>query len=416
MTIPTCYILMHHRQYRAGRAHLVDLNDQRVSVVGEKQRFTERNERSTNIYFSGSIEHKTLGHLRSGKSNFFGELSGLFRDATKPQGKGRGVKPRVELPVITKKKRSTTEQRELERQGREIVKIDRAMEEREREAEKRRAHEQEGDSSEDDVGVGPCVGKGNPRGFLDTDGEAEIDRWGREEKKKRHMVSLVAGEGAPEGTGFDFIQAILGEDGSVEFEGRDDLSKGVDVILKQRNGYLTELDYTQDRETELEREIGILMDQVKNLSTRGDAERELVETKKRKRQERGQGRCWFLSGRNGRQRVRHYITVEMVSVATQSDHIKAQVEVALQMEVEIEKKEVRDTEDIVMADRSDMYEDYEDEGEAPVVVAPLTTKKQAALRPAAKAGKNSQPAKTPPPTTSPSDNRSKVIVIHGISC
>ncbi|RPB22205.1 hypothetical protein L211DRAFT_339675 [Terfezia boudieri ATCC MYA-4762] len=59
---------------------------------------------------------------------------------------------------------------------------------------------------------------------------------------------------------------------------RDDLSKGAEAILHERDGYLTELGDAQDRETKLEKEIGILTDQVKNLSTRGAAEKELVGT------------------------------------------------------------------------------------------------------------------------------------------
>ncbi|KAF8424371.1 hypothetical protein EV426DRAFT_716989 [Tirmania nivea] len=67
------------------------------------------------------------------------------------------------------------------------------------------------------------------------------------------------------------------------------------------------------------------------------------------------------------------LPVEMVSVGTQSNHFageirKAQVEVAVQTEAEIEKKGVEDSEDVEMADRSNMYEDlsgYEDEDEAP---------------------------------------------------
>ncbi|KAF8418289.1 hypothetical protein EV426DRAFT_700489 [Tirmania nivea] len=116
------------------------------------------------------------------------------------------------------------------------------------------------------------------------------------------------------------------------------------------------------------------------------------------------------------------LPVEMVSVGTQSDHFageirKAQVEVAVQTEAEIEKKGVEDSEDVEMADRSNMYEDlsgYEDEDEAPVV-APPTTKKQAAPRPAAKAGK-SRPAKIPPQKTPPHDKLVKAVVIHGVPC
>ncbi|KAF8419534.1 hypothetical protein EV426DRAFT_644790 [Tirmania nivea] len=81
---------------------------------------------------------------------------------------------------------------------------------------------------------------------------------------------------------------------------------------------------------------------------------------------------------------------------------KIQVEVAVQTG----GRSRRDSEDVEMVDRLNLYEDlsgYEDEDEAPVV-APPTTKKQAAPRPAAKAGKKSRPAKTLPQNTLPSDN------------
>ncbi|KAF8417716.1 hypothetical protein EV426DRAFT_721062 [Tirmania nivea] len=119
------------------------------------------------------------------------------------------------------------------------------------------------------------------------------------------------------------------------------------------------------------------------------------------------------------------LPVETVSVGTQSDHIeegvvKVQVEVGVQTEMGVEKEGAGDSDDIVMADGSSMYEDlsaYEDEDEAPVAVAPPITKKQAAPRLAAKAGKKSRPAKTPPQNTPPSDiSWEKAIVIHGVPC
>ncbi|KAF8419542.1 hypothetical protein EV426DRAFT_709757 [Tirmania nivea] len=59
---------------------------------------------------------------------------------------------------------------------------------------------------------------------------------------------------------------------------------------------------------------------------------------------------------------------------------------------------------------------YEDEDEAPVAVAPPITKKQAALRLAANAGKKSLPAKIPPQKTPPNDKLAKAVVIHGFPC
>ncbi|KAF8427026.1 hypothetical protein EV426DRAFT_707267 [Tirmania nivea] len=138
----------------------------------------------------------------------------------------------------------------------------------------------------------------------------------------------------------------------------------------------------------------------------GDRSRKIVVSERKKWQAKGKA-----------------LPVETVSVGTQSDHFageigKAQVEVAVQTEAEIEKG-VEDSEDVEMADRSNMYEDLsgyedEDEDEAPVV-APPTTKKQAAPRPAAKAGK-SRPAKIPPQKTPPNDKLVKAVVIHGVPC
>ncbi|KAF8428404.1 hypothetical protein BGX38DRAFT_425686 [Terfezia claveryi] len=109
------------------------------------------------------------------------------------------------------------------------------------------------------------------------------------------------------------------------------------------------------------------------------------------------------------------------------DEVKVGVEAAVQTVEEIkkrgasERRGASESEDVVMADRSDMYEDLsgyegEDKDEAPVV-APPTTKKQAVPRPAAKAGKKSRQVKIPPQNTPPSNNSSaKAIVIHGVPC
>ncbi|KAF8433147.1 hypothetical protein BGX38DRAFT_1333838 [Terfezia claveryi] len=104
-----------------------------------------------------------------------------------------------------------------------------------------------------------------------------------------------------------------------------------------------------------------------------------------------------------------------------SDHIekevvKVQAEVGVQTEMGVEKEGAGDSDNIMMVDGSSMYA-YEDEDEAPVAVAPVITKKQAALCLAAKAGKKSRPAKTPPQNTPPSENIwEKAIMIHGVPC
>jgi len=138
------------------------------------------------------------------------------------------------------------------------------------------------------------------------------------------------------------------------------------------------------------------------------------------------------------------LPVEIVTIATQTDHIQeptvvqvdgsTQTEVALeQLEKAMERKRKRkgkerakDSVDTVMKDGSnnseidrEMFEDlsgYEDEDEA-LVAAPPATKKQAAPRSAARpAGKRSRPAKTPPRSASPDDNGPlvKAMVIHGV--
>ena len=63
------------------------------------------------------------------------------------------------------------------------------------------------------------------------------------------------------------------------------------------------------------------------------------------------------------------------------------------------KRGAKDSENVEMKDRPLDLSGYEDEDDAPVV-APPTTKKRAAPRSAARAGKNSRPAKTP---TTPGD-------------
>ncbi|KAF8446913.1 hypothetical protein BGX38DRAFT_1143027 [Terfezia claveryi] len=240
-----------HRLHPAGRAHLVDLNDQRVSVVGE----------------NSDLQKEIRGNAQQKQRGGGGEGGG-----------GGGAS-----------------------------------------------------SSLEEESFRLWVKKGNPTGFLDRNDEAEVDGWGREEKKKRfssmnrgerktvalfllrHIVSLVEGEGAPEGIDFNFVQPILEEDGSVDFEAAEE----------------------------------------------GE---------------------------------------------------KMQVEAAVQTEVAIEERGARDSEDVAMVDRSNMYEDlsgYEDEDEAPVVVVPPITKKQAAPRPAEKAGRKSRPAKIPPQKASPNSKLAK---------
>jgi len=77
---------------------------------------------------------------------------------------------------------------------------------------------------------GPLVKKGNPNGFLDSEDEELIDRWAVEQESERyksmsckewkmvglfllkHFTRLVNGDGAPPGTDYKNVQAILGKD------------------------------------------------------------------------------------------------------------------------------------------------------------------------------------------------------------
>ncbi|KAF8420903.1 hypothetical protein EV426DRAFT_701967 [Tirmania nivea] len=89
-------------------------------------------------------------------------------------------------------------------------------------------------------------------GYLDSEDEEMLDKWSRENESEvfhkmgiqnwktvaifllEHVVRLVEGVGleeAPPGTGLAYVQAILGKDGSVAFEGRDELGDKVGELL-----------------------------------------------------------------------------------------------------------------------------------------------------------------------------------------
>ena len=96
----------------------------------------------------------------------------------------------------------------------------------------------------------------------------------------KHFTRLVNGDGAPAGTDYENVQAVLGEDGSEDFEGRETLCSYVDSVMADRDRYLTAEDDAQDRETALEQDISILKDQVKRLSAKGELELELTKVQK----------------------------------------------------------------------------------------------------------------------------------------
>ena len=121
------------------------------------------------------------------------------------------------------------------------------------------------------------------------------------------------------------------------------------------------------------------------------------------------------------------LPVETATSATQTDHMKEKVEViqvdeGMQTETvetktaEAEEAKQMETVEVVrqeegnmeMTNRSDLFEDlskYEEEDEI--------EKTQAAPRPAAKAGKKSRPAKSPPKDPAP---KARAMVIHGVPC
>ncbi|KAF8430335.1 hypothetical protein EV426DRAFT_581050 [Tirmania nivea] len=153
-----------------------------------------------------------------------------------------------------KGRRKLEEQLEQERQEREIRKLDECIKERAREQRER------GGDIDDLLGIGPWEAKGNPVRYLDSEDEM-FDEWGRENELEmfhkmgvenwktvamfllEHVVRLVEGVGleeAPPGTGSAYVQAILGEDGSVAFEGRDELSEKIVSIIGEREGLQSE--------------------------------------------------------------------------------------------------------------------------------------------------------------------------------
>jgi len=125
-----------------------------------------------------------------------------------------------------------------------------------------------------------------------------IDRWAVEQEREKyksmsrqewktvgmfllkHFTRLVNGDGAPPGTDYENGQAIFGEDGSVDFEGRDTLCSYVDEVMADRDRYFSAENDAQDRDTALERDIVILKDQVKRLPAKGDLELELTKVQK----------------------------------------------------------------------------------------------------------------------------------------
>jgi len=141
---------------------------------------------------------------------------------------------------------------------------------------------------------GPWVKKGNPIGFLDLEDKELIDAVMVEQESEKfrsmssnewktvglfllkHFTRLVNGDGAPTDTDLENVLAILGEDGSLDFRKRDELSSWVDAIMAERNQRLNAEDDAQDTVTVLKQETSLLKDQVKRLSAKGELELEVI--------------------------------------------------------------------------------------------------------------------------------------------
>jgi len=332
--------------------------------------------------------------------------------------------------------------------------------------------------------LGPWVKKGNPIGFLDSEDEELIDAMAVEQEKEKyksmscqewkmvglfllkHFTRLVNGDRAPAGTDYENVLAILGEDGSVDFDGRETLFSYVDSVMAQRDRYLTAEDDSQDRETALEQEISFLNDQVKQISAKGELELEITKVQKahedmlvmrslqlkesqRLRKEMKQKeeeleraveeaekaaevkwKAWaekesqvkagkaVAAERKKWQAKGKALPADKVNQLSQTDCsgevLRIQVvEMATQTE---ERKEERATHtedlDVVMGEDSSPSEaDVKDD--APVMAPPIT-KKQVERCHSTKAGNNSHPGKNTPPV---GDNGSaRAIVIHGVPC
>ncbi|KAF8419562.1 hypothetical protein EV426DRAFT_615153, partial [Tirmania nivea] len=166
--------------------------------------------------------------------------------------------------------RKLEESLEQERQKREVKELDETLRERARE------HREQGGDTDDEVGIGPWEAKGNPAGYLDSEDEEMLDEWGRRNESEvfckmgvqdwktvaifllEHVVRLVEGVGLEEaspGTGLSYVQAILGEDGSVVFEGREELSKNIITIIGGREALQSEVDELEDKVGELLQEL-----------------------------------------------------------------------------------------------------------------------------------------------------------------
>jgi len=428
-----------------------------------------------------------LGSFSCGKTNFGKVPRFLQRMPQKRKQKGRGRllsvpsldnKPRYETPdLVQLPTPAPTPQVKLPLRLHDSIPPLVRANVGARKMELEEVEEEESAQSSCEEGTsGPWVKKGNPIGFLDSEDEELIDGWAVEQEKERyrtmsrqewktvglfllkHFTRLVNGDGAPAGTDYENVLAILGEEGSEEFGGRETLCSWVNDIMAERDRYLSAEDDTQHRETALERDIAILKDQVKRLSAKGELELELTKVQKsledavlmvnrqmeesqRLRKEMKQKveeaeeavelkwKAWaekesqvkagkaVAAERKKWQAKGKALPVEKVNQLSQTDclevEVKAEVvEMATQTEERKEERPIHTEElDVIMGEDSSASEtEMKDNAR---VATPPATKKQVERRHSTKAGKKSQPGKHTPPV----DNGSaRAIVIHGVPC
>jgi len=321
------------------------------------------------------------------------------------------------------------------------------------------------------------VKKGNPIGFLDSEDEELIDRWAVEQERERYksmshqewktvglfllkyFTRLVNRDRALVGTHYKNVQAILGEDGSVDFEGRDTLYSYIDEVMADRDQYFSAEDDVHDRETALEQEISFLKNQIKRISTKGELELEVVKVQKvhedmvvilnlqmqesqrlrkdmkqkvEEAEEAGELKWKAWAEKESQVKARKVVApkrkmwqgkwkalpVEKVHQLTQTDCPKGEVkaEVAETTTQTAEKKKergryVEELDVIIGEDSSPSEVELKDDDWA---ATPPVTIKQVEQRQSTKARKGSNPAKNTPPAGDSSSVRA--IVTHGVSC
>ena len=294
-------------------------------------------------------------------------------------------------------------------------------------------------SDEDYYDGGLWVSKGNPIRFLDSHGEEMVDKWGHEWRERRmskltedewkdiaefllsHTVDLVDSElleGDIQMKQFDLALRILGEDGSVDGEGRRAISKAFWNLAVERDDSCGRQDDVDDKLEARDKMIAGLRGQLAEVTTRKDSselekqltdqtysivllaedgmrmkeELQIAEQKVEEAEEKTEEkwRAWaekevqvkagkaVSAERKKWQAKLKALPVETVMTATQTDHIQkpkaiqvddgTQTEVALEeLEKAMEKKRERkgkgrakDSEDVVMKDGSDNSDTYQE--------------------------------------------------------